>query len=188
MAMSLTNIKIHIAYSVCFSSRWFASHADWNLAICPSMRNVAFGLINGLRQHICSQDRKNTHCPSLSETPRGWKLLRVSEQRLIKRFGKSCPNFQLTLHLKYAYLPTCINCLPTPGYHKICISYVLSTVSPTKMQWVLTICSVIENCPAAYLWDFLYLNGRKHKFCDYGELINRILLVWPSLNPIRARI
>ena len=121
--MSLTNVKIHIAYSICFSSRWFASHADWNLAICPSMRNVAFGLINGLRQHICSQDRKNTHCPSLSETPRGWKLLRVSEQRLIKRFGKSCPNFQLTLHLKYAYLPICINCLPTPGYHKTCIMF-----------------------------------------------------------------
>ena len=114
---------------------------------------------------------KKSHCPSLSETPRGWKLLRVSEQRLIKRFGKSCPNFQLTLHLKYAYLPTCINCLPTPGYHKICISYVLSTVNPTSMQWIVAVCNAFENYPAAYLWDLLYLKSGKCQFCDNGEFI-----------------
>ena len=50
---------------------------------------------------------------SLSETRRGWKmdwhLFRVSDQRLIKWFGKSCRIFELSLHLNLA-MP---NSLPT---------------------------------------------------------------------------
>ena len=43
--------------------------------------------------------------PSLGETRRGWKFLRVSDSRLIKWLGKSCHMFELSLHLNWA-MPT----------------------------------------------------------------------------------
>ena len=52
-----------------------------------------------------------------------WRLFRVSDQRLIKWFGKSCHIFELSLHLNWAmptslpasivYIQHCINSLPS---------------------------------------------------------------------------
>ena len=96
-----------------------------------------------------------------------WRLFRVSDQMLIKWFGKSCPIFELSLHLNWAmptssivYIQQSINFLLSRNLHFWPLYY---WKSPTCAHW---------KWPPliAYLWSLQYLKGRKCNFRDKGEL------------------
>ena len=127
-----------------------------------------------------------------------WRLFRVSDQKLLKWFrnlaiysSSVCmytgpnPNQLFTNNIKL-----------TLHYHKSWISYLLSIVNPTNMQWMVAIFKVFENdhrClfhkffsitliisgmeifflngPGAHLGDFQYYKGRKCMLRDSRELI-----------------
>ena len=105
-----------------------------------------------------------------------WRLFRVPDQRLIKWFGKSCRIFKLSLHLNWA-MPNSLphhlfkyNIVLTPHWHNSFISYLLSIVNHTNVQWVAAIFIVYENYPGAHLGDIQYYKGRKCMFRDSREL------------------
>ena len=99
-----------------------------------------------------------------------WRLFRVSDQGLIKWFGKSCRIFQLGWHLNWA-MPNSLrhhlfkyNIALTPHCHESWKSFLLRIVNPTNMQWVAAIFNVFENYPGAHLGYFQYYstdNGLK---------------------------
>ena len=98
--------------------------------------------------------------------------------------------------IPYPYQLLKYNIVLAPHCHKSCISYLLSIVNPTNMQWVVAIFNVSENYPGAHLGDFQCYKGRKCMFRDSRELIQCCIkqsmqvgnLAWPSLNENRARI
>ena len=106
-----------------------------------------------------------------------WRLFRVSDQRLIKWFGKSCPLFELGLHLTvpcqlpYPHQLFTYNSPITYCYHETCISYLCSIENPLNVhlnnfqrhwKWPLLI---------AYLLGLKCLKGRKCNFRVNRELI-----------------
>ena len=99
-------------------------------------------------------------------------LFRVSDQRLIKRFGISCRTFQLSLHLTrprqhpYPHQLFTYNTVLTRLYHESCIFYLLSIVNSTNMQRVAAIFNV-------QMWGIFNSNkGQKCKFRDSRKLID----------------
>ena len=134
-----------------------------------------------------------------------WRLFRVSDQRLIKCFGKSCRIFELSLHLNWA-MPTSLHAsiVYIHWYLQHCINFLL--LRNNCMCYL----SKIENHPnvhlgnfqrhwrwpplITYLWGLQYLKGRKCNFRDNGELIQYVVfkqlmwvgkLAWSSLNANR---